>query len=395
MSLNIFYLFANPIISRGPGGQGHKTHILETIRSFRDLGHQVIQLPMAGIGEVSHGVSPVTSVKNFLPDWVRCKGRDIIYLAKNKSFLNQINSVLRNNSIDFIYERSFLLQFSGMWAAKRADIPIILEINSPLYEAKEQSGLGFERLAGLVEKRVCHNVDSIVVISSVVRDYLIDLGIGHKKIHVIPNGVNADRFNPRISKKEVRDKYGLEGKVVVGFVGSFWFYHGTDLLISVAEEIVKENEDVSFLIVGGQNETFKKTVKYIESRSLSGRIIICGHVPYESVPKHIAAMDIAVLPNATDYGFPIKLCEYGCMGKPIIAPKVAAITDVFVDGETAFLFEPGNKEEFKHLILELVYDRQLGKKVGESARKVILKHHTWKKNAEKIIDIYISLRRPR
>ena len=177
-------------------------------------------------------------------------------------------------------------------------------------------------------------------------------------------------------------------------MGSFWFYHGTDLLISVAEEIVKANKDVCFLIVGGQNETFQKAVKYIQSESLSREIIICGHVPYEAVPEHIAAMDIAVLPNATDYGFPIKLCEYGCMGKPIIAPRVEAITGVFVDEETAFLFEPGNKKEFKHLVLELVRDRQLGKKVGESARKMILKHHTWKKNAEKIIDIYSSLRRP-
>jgi len=394
MSLNIFYVFASPIISSDPDDRGHKTHIFEIIRSFKDLGHQVIKFPQMESGELRHRGFTVASVKPFLPDWLRCKGRDILFLAKNASFFKQTSDVLIRNPIDFIYERSVILQFYGTWAAKRANIPIILEINSPIYEAKEQSGLGFERLVGLVEKKVSHNVDAIVVVSGVVRDYLIELGIDHKKIHVIPNGVNADKFNPSISKNEVREKYGLEGKVVIGFVGSFWFYHGTDLLISVAEEIVKTNEDVCFLIVGGQNETFQKAVKYIQSESLSGEIIMCGHVPYEAVPEHIAAMDIAVLPDATDYGFPIKLCEYGCMGKPIIAPKVEAITGVFVDEETAFLFEPGNKEEFKHLILELVRDRQLGNKVGENARYMILKHHTWKRNAEKIIAIYAGLQRP-
>lgn len=391
MKLKIFYLYANPIITRGPGGEGHKTHILETIRSFQKMGCQVIQLPRMNITELSQKNSQIVSIKPFLSDRLRCIGRDIIYLAKNYNFSKEVDSILRNNHIDFIYERYYIFQFAGAKGAKRFGVPIILEINSPLYEAKNNSGMGFEFFAKFIEKKVAQSVDAIVVVSSVVHDYMVQLGIDINKIHVIHNGVDALKFNPNISGEMVRKFYHLDGETVVGFVGSFIFYHGTDILLAVAEEIVREEQNICFLFVGGENEKFYDTLKYLQNNHLENRIVLTGKIPYDRVPEYIAAMDITVLPNATDYGFPIKLCEYGGIGKPIVAPRVKPIEEVFENGETALLFELGDKKALKNSIMALVKDNQLRKELGTKVYKHIIEHHTWDANAKKIIDIYESL----
>ncbi|MEO8362370.1 MAG: glycosyltransferase, partial [Vicinamibacteria bacterium] len=55
-----------------------------------------------------------------------------------------------------------------------------------------------------------------------------------------------------------------------------------------------------------------------------------------------AASDLIVLPSHYD-GFPNVLIEAMVLGKPLIAAAVGGMADVLVDGETAFLFPPGDE----------------------------------------------------
>ena len=81
-----------------------------------------------------------------------------------------------------------------------------------------------------------------------------------------------------------------------------------------------------------------------------------GEVPHAAIPAHIAAMDVAVIPMAADYGSPTKTFEYMAMGRAVLAPAVPALREVLEDGRTARLTRPGSVGELAGAMRELADD---------------------------------------
>ena len=79
------------------------------------------------------------------------------------------------------------------------------------------------------------------------------------------------------------------------------------------------------------------------------------------------------------------------MGKGIVASRLGQIGEVLVDGETALLTEPGNVEELTAAIVRLVESQELRARLGERARAVAEREHTWTHNARRVVEAYQSL----
>src|SRR5262249_4532870 len=115
---------------------------------------------------------------------------------------------------------------------------------------------------------------------------------------------------------------------------------------------------------------------------------------HNSVPLLLDACDVLVSPHvpladgSEFFGSPTKLFEYMAMGKGIVASKLGQIGEVLVDGETALLVEPGNVRELSEAIERLGASRELGQRLGAAARRVAVEHHTWKHNAQRVLDAY-------
>ncbi len=64
-------------------------------------------------------------------------------------------------------------------------------------------------------------------------------------------------------------------------------------------------------------------------KNLNGKLILTGKIPFEEIPKHIAAADICLLPAYKNEIMmnivPIKIYEYMAMGKPVIATNLPGI----------------------------------------------------------------------
>jgi glycosyltransferase involved in cell wall biosynthesis len=76
------------------------------------------------------------------------------------------------------------------------------------------------------------------------------------------------------------------------------------------------------------------------------------------------------------------------MGKGIVASRLGQIGEVLTDEETALLVEPGNANELSVAMMRLAESRALREKLGAAARQAAVERHTWKRNAQKIIDAY-------
>ncbi len=76
------------------------------------------------------------------------------------------------------------------------------------------------------------------------------------------------------------------------------------------------------------------------------------------------------------------------IGKGIIASRLGQIGEVLVDGETALLTEPGNARQLADAIMRLSGSRELRERLGAAARDAAISEHTWKHNAQRVLDAY-------
>jgi glycosyltransferase involved in cell wall biosynthesis len=126
----------------------------------------------------------------------------------------------------------------------------------------------------------------------------------------------------------------------------------------------------------------------------TGRVIFTGTVGHADVPALLDACDVLVSPHvpldagAEFFGSPTKLFEYMAMGKGIVASRLGQIGEVLSHEETALLVEPGNANELSAAIVRLAESHELRETLGVAARQAAVERHTWKRNAQKILDAY-------
>jgi glycosyltransferase involved in cell wall biosynthesis len=112
-----------------------------------------------------------------------------------------------------------------------------------------------------------------------------------------------------------------------------------------------------------------------------------GQIPHADVPAHIAAMDIAVMPNSNAFGSPVKIFEYMAMRRAIIAPRCGPVEEVLEDGKTALIVTPGDSGQLIDAIERLAQEPDLRHRLGHAAREAFIARHTWEHNAKRTFAI--------
>lgn len=316
---------------------------------------------------------------------------EILEIIYNLYGYLKLSKEVKSFKPDFIYERYSLYNFSGILTAKKWKIPLILEVNSPIaYEKKKYGRLNFPILANRLEKWIFTNASKTIVVSNVLKKYLININVPAEKLEIIPNGINPLDFKEEdVSTKDtIRKRYGIEDKIIIGFVGWIREWHKLDMLLEILENMDVREKKLHLLIVG-EGPGLDSLKKYIAVHSLSRMVTFSGPIPHNEVKKYISTFDIALIVDCTFYCSPMKLFEYMAMGKAIIAPRMENIEEVLTEGKNCILFKPEDKDDLKKSILTLASDPQLREKIGIEAKHTIYeKEYFWKNNAKKVIRIY-------
>ncbi|MDZ7342952.1 MAG: glycosyltransferase family 4 protein, partial [candidate division KSB1 bacterium] len=214
-------------------------------------------------------------------------------------------------------------------------------------------------------------------------------GVPASRIHVVPNAVDPQRFATAKNGEAVRRHYQLQGKCVVGFVGSLKPWHGTEILLTAVRALHEQATHTHLLIVGdGPGRADLEMLA--QAQGVNGAVTFTGNVPYDDIPNYIAAMDITVAPYKPQENFyysPIKIFEYMIMGKPVVAGKIGQVEEVIIDGETGVLFEPGNIEQLTAVLAKLAVDAPLCRRIGEQAKAWVQQERTWDNNARQVMEI--------
>lgn len=296
----------------------------------------------------------------------------------------------------FVYQRYALDNFIGLQISYKYKVPFVLEFNSSeVWTAKNWgSGLTYERLAERIESLNLNKADLIVCVSDALKESLLERGIEEKKILVAYNGVDTEKYNPDISGEEIRARYSLQNKIVIGFCGSFGVFHGAEKLVESYARLISRNETYKSkvrLLMIGEGRTLPKVKRFLKQFQIEECVKCAGSISFEKVPSYLAACDILVAPHIRNkdgsnfFGSPTKLFEYMAMGKAIAASDLGQMSEILKDEENALLFEPGNVGDMSDKLELLIRDGELRKKLGENARKDAIENYTWNVHIKKIV----------
>lgn len=385
--------------TQGHGAEG--VHITGIINGFRKAGHRVVHSAPPGVNPFqtagSYLYSPKKSFINKI--WKRVSQSapqvlfELLELGYNHFQHARLKALLEREQVDFIYERYAFFLWVTAALARQRDIPFILEVNE-ISGIKRARPLVLSGLAKRIEKRVFLQADRIVTVSSFLKRKIAEMGVPEEKIIVMPNGVDAETFIPRSTRRAVRERLGLADACVVGFVGWIDPWDNLPGLLRVFRELADRRPDLRLLLIGdvvGKGVSRAPVEKMIADLRLGDKVKIVPRVPRTEIPDHIGAMDVCLIPDSNPFGSPVVLFEFMAMARPVVAPSVAPVLDVIAHGDNGMVFEAHDPASLRDTLWSVVEDAPLRERLGRRARECIDRRHTWDNNARAVLAAYGEL----
>lgn len=168
-----------------------------------------------------------------------------------------------------------------------------------------------------VELFLYRRAAAIVPVTESFRDDLVSRGIDREKIHVVVNGVDLARYQPRLRDAALTGEFGLAGKFVVGYLGTHGMAHALPSVLEAAERL-KEREDIVFLFAGSGAER-SRVERIVSDRRLSN-VRLVPRQPKAQMPALWSLCDVSLVPLRNSPLFakviPSKVFESVGMGVP-------------------------------------------------------------------------------
>lgn len=301
------------------------------------------------------------------------------------------------NRVDFIYKVIHDFNFSGAIIKKNFGYPLFLQVDGVNYWVKKHWGkLYFSHLLRWAQEIEWIACNKIFTFSNQLKKQLISCGVSKNKIIVNPCGFDPDHFRPNLDASWVKEKFDIQDKFVVGFSGTFGYYHGISFFAQSLKYIAKQIPNAIFLFVG-DGEYRAQLDEIIKRDNIENRTIITGFVPYETVPYYLTACNVLVSPciNNDDgtefFNSPLKNFEYMGLGKPIVATAVGQQKEIFIDRFNALLVEERNPEALAEAIVEIYRNPDIASFIAQNALREALEKHTWHNRAQRILDEYYKI----
>ncbi|MCC9174280.1 glycosyltransferase [Arthrobacter sp. zg-Y179] len=272
-------------------------------------------------------------------------------------------------------------------AARRLGVPFSYEVRG-LWEVTEASGKpSWEQsdryqLAEKLETFVALHADTVFAITEQVKDELIRRGVAPEKIHLLPNGVDTDRFAPMPPSARLRDKLRLPADIpVVGYAGSLIHYEGiSDLLSALA--ILKDNGKQFRAVIVGDGAELGQLRRQTGALGLEDRVQFTGRVDAEDIPDYVSIFDVMPCPRlrlpVTELVSPLKPLEAMAAGKAMVLTDLGPLrTFAGEDQERALLAQPSDPESLARALGALLDDPQQRRDLGRRARLWAVSHRKW------------------
>jgi len=318
----------------------------------------------------------------------------------------------------YIYERLCMGNWVAALLSRELQIPYVVEYNGSelsMQRSFNNTAPVYEDLYLKGEEVAFRQASVISVISDHVKADLVSRGIDARKILVNPNGADLDSYAPAApdEKQRLRRALGFsDGDCVVGFTGTFGWWHGIDVLAEAIPRICAEVPSVQFLLIGDGTHKPQLDTE-VERHGLNRRVRRVGRVPQVEGARLLKACDIYVSPHNSHmvdskfFGSPTKIFEYMAMGGGIVASDLEQIGEVLspalrppdlerpdlsVTNQRSVLCTPGSVDEFVAGVVGLARRPHIADALGRNARQAVADHYSWRQHVARLWTFAAGLR---
>ena len=390
-------LAASPVYLRTDMSVGLKAggsvgHIAGVINHL----HEFAGPPIMITTDVVPTVRPEIDVRCVTPPEAFWEYPELPSFVMNDAFTDEA-ARLGDRPLSFVYQRYSLNSFSGARLAVDRALPFVVEYNgSEIWMSRHWgSPLEHEALSERIERLNLIAADLIVVVSRAMADELAGRGVPREKILTNPNGVEPDRYSPEVDGSGVRRELGLDGKTVIGFIGTFGPWHGAEVLADAFGRLLTERpelrRDVRLLMIG-DGVRMPDVQAALAKYGVADLTVLTGVVAQADGPRYLAAADILASPHVPNadgtpfFGSPTKLFEYMAMGKGIVASDLDQVGEVLEHGGAAVMCVPGDPDSLARGLADLIDNPARRDVLGREARRLVLERHTWRAHTARIIE---------
>ena len=242
----------------------------------------------------------------------------------------------------------------------------------PVRISHEQSVFHHRRWQHAVRNRLLEPVtDGFIAVSHAMKQQLVEwYGYPADKIEVIYNGVDTDRFCPPPSRREAKQRLGLDPeRTVIGIVARLDPDKGYRCFLEAVQRL-RHTVDAVFLAVGsGRPDHERQIRREADDRGVSDVVQFLGG--RRDVPDCLAAFDVYVLPTVREGGPPISVLEAMATGCPVVVSDHPAMMEAVEDGRNGFVVPMRDPEMLAKRVETLVRDSALRARLGADGRRTI------------------------
>lgn len=270
---------------------------------------------------------------------------------------------------DVIVMSNFTEKLLVTFLSKKLNIPVVW-LEYPPLETLISRNLGIPKY---FYKKAASIPKCIITISDNTLTSLVnDTKIAKSKLKLIYPGVEVpskkEIIRAKRKAKQLRDKLGLEEKIVIGNISRVAAEKEQELLIRAFRKVKKEVSNSALLIIGRGPDVDRLKQIAIDLK-LENDVHVLGFMKDRN--SALAMMDIFVFPAAWELeGFGLVLTEAMMMNTPIVSVTHGPTVEIINHLETGLLIQPRNPKAIRNAILKLVKDTDLSERLVLKAHRI-------------------------
>jgi glycosyltransferase involved in cell wall biosynthesis len=245
----------------------------------------------------------------------------------------------------------------------------------------------------LAEKTVLRKSNHIAVLSEYTKEKLESTyGLPPVKIHVIPGGVDLNRFRPPENKQALRTRLGIpNGHFTLLTVRNLEPRMGLENLILAFKKILEVKTHV-FLIVGGEGPLTQDLKSLATEIGVEDSVKFTGYISDEELPHYYQMADLFILPTRELEGFGLVTVEALASGLPVLGTPVGGTKEILEHMGPEFLFSDSTPDSMARLILKSIQSWAINSEtynqISWKCRKVAENNYSWDAHVAKLENLF-------
>ena len=211
------------------------------------------------------------------------------------------------------------------------------------------------------------------------RDFIDWLSASMERIRLVYNGMDTQQYNPEVPSALRAELGAAPDDVLIGISSRLAPDKGQDAFLRAAARVIGQESRVRFVIIG-DDSIFSDNIGYVpmlrqmaNQSGLADRVVFLGF--RQDMPNVYSGLDILV--NAAwREAFGLVVVEAMACGKVVVGTQAGGIPEIITHGQDGFLFPVNDDLALAEILLKLIRNPGLRRKIGEAARKTVLERFT-------------------